>query len=313
MTTPPASTPDPDQPLKQPREPGGQYSEPVDPWQQGSDEEGIGFNEQLTTPTPVVKPAWRAWPLDHSSAANQPNGGSAAHSDFIPLLLGAGAVVVLVSVLASVLIVSIFGNVWRGSASGPSAPALRATSTPTPLPTSTPQPTATPPPPTVATFVGADTTTQGSWQGVYGGQGAIVIGDTQQLPPTIQVAPQGVAGFVWAPSTPDPRAPQKLSNPADRIAACWYTGTSLILDVTITDGQAYRLALYLLDWDQLVRSETITAFDPATRAVVDTRGVSSFGNGIYLIWRVHDHVVFQITNAPGSANAVMSALFFSPA
>ncbi|HEV8194278.1 MAG TPA: hypothetical protein VGP82_22740 [Ktedonobacterales bacterium] len=312
MTTPPASKPDPEQLSEQPREPGVQNSAPYDPWLPSAEEEEIGFNEQLTTPTPVVKPVWRAWPLQHAPASSNPAGGSATPSDFVPLLVGAGAVVVLVSVLASVLLVSVFGNFLHVPASA-SVPTVRASATPRPTATATAKPTATPVLVTVATFVGEDTTVQGSWQGVYGSQGAVVVGDTQQLSPTIQVTPQGVSGFVWAPSTPDPRAPQKVSNPADRIAGVWYSSTSFTLDVNITDGQIYQVALYLLDWDQQVRAETITAFDPATRAIVDTRGISAFANGVYLIWHVHGHVVFQITNAPGSVNAVVNALFFSPA
>lgn len=313
MTMPPASTPDPERLSEQAWESSGQRSAPRDPWLPTPEEEDIGFNEQLTTPTPVVKPLWRAWPSERSSSGNA-GGGSPTPSDLVPLLVGAGAVVVIVSVLASVLLVSVFGNFLRAPASI-SPLGAKATATPSPLPkaTATAKPTATPVLVSVASFVGEDTTTQGNWQGVYGGQGAVVIGDTQQLSPMIQVSPQSVAGYVWAPSTPDPRALQKVSNPSDRIAGLWYSATSFTLDVNITDGQTYKVALYLLDWDQQVRSETITVFDPATRAIVDTRSASSFANGVYMIWRVQSHVIFQITNAPGSPNAVMSGLFFSPA
>lgn len=310
MTMPPESTPDPVHVTEQSWETSGQHRVPHDPWLPTAEEEDIGFNEQLTTPTPVVKPIWRAWPSEHLQTSTRSGGGPSKPSDFVPLLVGAGVIVVLVSVLASVLLVSVFGNFLRGPAST-STPVAKATVLPSPSATATPKPTATPVQVSVATFVGENTTAQGSWQGVYGSQGAVVVGDTQQLPPTIQVVPQGVAGFVWAPTTPDPRALQKVSNPADRIAGVWYSSTSFTLDVNITDGQSYQLALYLLDWDQQVRSETITVFDPATRTIVDTRSASSFANGVYMIWRVQSHVIFQITNAPGSPNAAMSGLFFS--
>lgn len=312
MTTPPTSTPDPERLPEQSWESSGQRSAPRDPWLPTPEEEDIGFNEQLTTPTPVVKPPWRAWPSERLTG--HAGGGSPTPGDLMPLLVGAGAIVVIVSVLASVLLVSVFGNFLRAPASI-SPLGAKATGTPTSLPTATAtaKPTATPALVSVASFVGEDTTTQGNWQGVYGSQGAVVIGDTQQLPPTVQVSPQGVGGYVWAPSTPDPRALQKISAPGDRIAGVWYSGTSFMLDVNITDGQTYKIAIYLLDWDQQVRSETITVFDPATRAIIDTRGASSFANGVYMIWRAQSHVVFQITNAPGSPNAVMSGLFISPA
>jgi hypothetical protein len=47
--------------------------------------------------------------------------------------------------------------------------------------------------------------------------------------------------------------------------------------------------------------------------VLDTRSVTSFGGGQWLVWSVRGHIAIQITNAPGSPNAVASGLFFAPA
>jgi hypothetical protein len=308
MTIPPAPTPD----QEKPGDSSAHGGAPYDPWQPTVAED-LGFdefNEAATTPTPIVKPAWKSWPLERSPEHSRSGDIMPSRGEFVPLLVGAGIVVVLVSVLASVLLVSVFGNVLHGPNLAVARPTQAAV---TPTATATPRPTATPLPPTVAAFVGQNTTAQGTWQGAYGSQGNVVVGDTPQVPPTIQVTPQNVGGFVWAPSTPDPRALQKATNPADRIAACWYSGASFTIDIVITDGQPHQLALYLLDWDRQGRVETVTMFDPTTRIVVDTRGVSAFGDGVYLIWRVHDHVVLQVTNAPGSINAVVNGLFFAPA
>jgi hypothetical protein len=188
--------------------------------------------------------------------------------------------------------------------------------TPTPLPTVTPSPspTATPPPSAVATFVALDTSTQGNWQGVYGSAGYVLAGDTQQLPAAIQVTPSSdTAAYMWAASTDDARALVKPENPADRIAACWYAPTSFTLDIAITDGHTYQLALYLLDWDQSQRVETVSVLDPASGVALDTRPASAFDTGIYFVWQVSGHVTLQLTNAAGSPNAVVSALFFAPA
>jgi hypothetical protein len=254
----------------------------------------------MTRPLAWSRPAPRA-PLSSRRLLDQ--------STLPALLLGIGIGVLLTSIVAALIIASM----------ADSAAARRAVATtPRPthgLPTVTPTrpPTATPVPSVEATFDMADTTTQGAWQGVYGNQGAIVIGDTQQLPASIQVTPNGAAGGVWAPTTPDPRAPQKITNPADRIAACWYSGATFSFDVTITDGQAHHLALYLLDWDSQNRSEAVSVIDPATGTALDTRIVTGFINGQYLVWTVRGHIVVQITNNAGSVNAVMSALFFSNA
>ncbi|HEX6796179.1 MAG TPA: hypothetical protein VF116_00545 [Ktedonobacterales bacterium] len=200
---------------------------------------------------------------------------------------------------------------------GPGVPrpaaAATATSLPTATATATPSPTAIPPANT-ATFVTLDTTTQGNWQGVYGSAGYMLAGDaTQQLPAAIQVTPSGAAPYTWAASTDDARAPVKPENSDDRIAACWYSFTSFTIDVNITDGQTYQLALYLLDWDQQNRVETVSVVDGSSGTALDTRPVSGFGNGEYLVWQVRGHVSIQVINAAGSLNAVVSALFFAPA
>lgn len=200
---------------------------------------------------------------------------------------------------------------------GPGVPRPAAAATAAPLPTATATATASPtplPPANAATFVTLDTTTQGNWQGVYGSAGYVLAGDpTQQLPATIQVTSSGAAPYTWAASTDDARAPAKPENPGDRIAACWYSFTSFTIDVNITDGQTYQLALYLLDWDQQNRVETVSVADASSGAALDTRPVRAFGNGEYLVWQVRGHVSIQVINAAGSLNAVVSALFFAPA
>jgi hypothetical protein len=70
------------------------------------------------------------------------------------------------------------------------------------------------------------------------------------------------------------------------------------------------VALYLLDWDQLNRVESVTVLDATTNDVLDTRSITSFGSGEYLVWRIAGHVVVQVTNGPGSTNAVVSGVLF---
>ncbi|HEV2460258.1 MAG TPA: hypothetical protein VGS80_18020, partial [Ktedonobacterales bacterium] len=181
-----------------------------------------------------------------------------------------------------------------------------------PVPTFTAQPSPSPSS-TVAIFVALDTRTQGNWQGVYGSAGYVLAGDTQQLPDAIQVTPSGAALYTWACSTDDARAPVKPANPADRIAACWYAPTSFALDIAITDGHSYQFALYLLDWDQRQRVEMVRVVDLSSGTALDTRPARTFATGTYFVWKVRGHVSIQITNAAGSPNAVVSALFFAPA
>src|SRR5262249_22078152 len=113
-------------------------------------------------------------------------------------------------------------------------------------------PQASPPAPSgSASFLSADTTTQGASQGNYGAAGYTVVNDGSNYPAWAQVTTSGTTAYTWASSTGDARALQKAANPSDRIASTWYSATGFTLDVNFTDGQAHRLALYFLDWDNL--------------------------------------------------------------
>ena len=158
-----------------------------------------------------------------------------------------------------------------------------------------------------ASFVKTDTATEGSWHGVYGADGFNVIGNTASYPAYAAVTPSGNGTYVWAASTSESRALQKVADGSDRIAACWY-GSSFTIDLMLNDGQTHQVALYLLDWDAGGRAEIVRVLD-ASGNVLDTRSVAGFANGQYLVWNLSGHVVLSITPSAGT-NAVASGVFF---
>ena len=168
---------------------------------------------------------------------------------------------------------------------------------------------ATPPPPTGG-FVAVDSNTQGSWKGIYGADGYNVVDDSIQYPSYAQVGITGQSDWVWSQDNSDPRNLQRGS--AGRIAGTYYAQNSFTLDVNIIDGKTHQLALYFLDWDTTTRNETVQMLDAVTGAVLDTRSVSDFAGGKYLVYNVAGHVQFRIANGPGSLNAVLSGIFFGP-
>ena len=293
---------------------------------------GVGFPDADDTPTHLLPARQLRWEQDPDAptissslfaapisaplrdAPMSQSAGSAgrriSRNEWMLLIAAVGIVLVLVGTVAALGLLGL-PSPSSGNNLPSGAVALSATATPTATPA--PTATATPLPAVEASFTTQDTATQGSWQGQYGAQGYVVIGDTQQLPPSIQVAPTNQQEFHWADSSSDARALQKASNPADRIAACWYSNGSFTIDVNITDGQTYQMALYVIDWDQQNRAEIVNILDPSTDAVLDTRSVTSFSGGEWLVWSVRGHIAIQITNAPGSLNAVVSGLFFAPA
>ena len=159
-----------------------------------------------------------------------------------------------------------------------------------------------------ASFVGTDTTTQGNWKGVYGSDGYAVIGDTTNYPAYAQVTAAGNSSWVWAAQSTDPRALQRGVT-TGRIAATWYSATSFTVDVNLTDGNPHRVALYNLDWDTTTRAQRVDILDATSGAVLDSRNVTSFNGGQYLVWTISGHVTIRITMT-ARVNALPSGIFF---
>jgi hypothetical protein len=226
----------------------------------------------------------------------------------IGILLASLLIAALAPALFSALFVRFTGIPPHKSASHVSS--APATARPSVAPTS--QATATQAPAVEGVFLSRDSTTQGNWSGVYGQAGAIVIGASQPLPSGVQVAPANATPYTWAASTADPRALQQGENGADHIAACWYAADTFSVTISIPQGQSYRLAVYALDWDQSQRAEDLLLLDTATGKTLNTQTLTSFVNGVYLVWRVRGQITLRVTNHPGSVNAVISGLFFSP-
>jgi hypothetical protein len=167
------------------------------------------------------------------------------------------------------------------------------------------------PPATTATaaFLGQDATTQGSWIGVYGGQGYSVAGTTPAMPANTAV----VLGqnFTYAASTSDPRALQ-VPGGSSRIAAVWYMNQVFHADIDLTGTGPRDVALYFLDWDTSARATRVQVMDAASREILDTRSVSSFHGGIYLTYRIGGHVLIEVARQAGT-NVVLSGLFLDAA
>src|SRR5262249_39818725 len=120
------------------------------------------------------------------------------------------------------------------------------------------------------------------------------------------------ATYIWNGSTADPRALQKPVGGSDRIAACWYSGGAFAVDIGVTDGRTHRIAFYFLDWDDYGapagRRDRVAALAATTAATLDSRTLSQFTSGDYVVWNVRGHVRFTITNL--NSNAVLSGVFF---
>jgi hypothetical protein len=220
-------------------------------------------------------------------------------------------------------------------ANGAPTPSITATTssgglTPTAIPSTTAESSATPALAAQAAFINLDTTTRGTWSGVYGSQGYLLAPNDathpySQIPGYAAVSVSAAATTVWADSTNDNRALKRPAgaNGNNRLAACWYSGSAFTVDIGVTDGQAHRIAFYFLDWDSSGspngRVERVDAQDATTGATLDSRMLGQpegdanpadrFNGGKYLVWNVRGHARFTITNL--NSTAVLSGLFFA--
>lgn len=161
--------------------------------------------------------------------------------------------------------------------------------------------------PAAATFVRADTTTQGNWHNVFGTDGYAVIGDATSYPSYATVMASGQQSFTWDSAPSSARALQRAA--AGRIAATWYTGSTFSIDVNFTDNASHQLALYAIDWDDASRSQRIDIVNASTGVVLDSRTLTGFTGGQYLVWTIQGHVRVDVVRT-GPQNAVVSGVFF---
>jgi hypothetical protein len=158
-----------------------------------------------------------------------------------------------------------------------------------------------------ATFVKMDGTTQGTWQGTYGNDGQFIALGTQHLPAYATLNVANAFTWNWDPGTSEARALQFSSG--GRQATCFYNNPGFSINIHITDGNTHQLAVYAVDWDSSVRAATLTISDAATGTKLDSRSLSGYHNGIYLVWNISGNVTLTFTETAG-ANAVLSGLFF---
>ena len=165
---------------------------------------------------------------------------------------------------------------------------------------------------TSATFIRTDSTTLGTWRGVYGRDGYVIANDVASIPSYARVAVSGQLSWTWQQNTTEARALQKGGSGVGRIAACWYSGSTFTIDIDITDGATHQLALHAMDWDSVGRQQTIEIRNASTGAVLNALSLGGYQNGRYLVWRISGHVQVRVTRT-GASSGLLSAMFFDPA
>lgn len=160
-----------------------------------------------------------------------------------------------------------------------------------------------------ATFIITDTTTQGSWIGVYGADGyAFPLTLADSYPGYVTGwGESGPGTFQWGTGS-EVRRLQDPGNPSGtRYGITWYHATAFSLTFGV-GSTTRRLAVYCLDDDASSRNQTVALYDGAT--LLDIQTVSSFSGGKWLVWDVTGNLTLTATNLAGFANAVVAAVMW---
>ena len=161
-----------------------------------------------------------------------------------------------------------------------------------------------------ATVVGIDTTTRGSWKGVYGSQGYNVIRNAQNYPSYLNLVASGNSSWIWTENTSDPAALLRATDNT-RLAACWYSSGPFEIQLWFQDTATHRVSLYFLDWDKAGRRQILDVLHSDTGALLRSQTIENFQNGTYLKLDLQGRVTLRLR--PQLGNAVLSGLFFDPA
>jgi len=165
-------------------------------------------------------------------------------------------------------------------------------------------------------YLSTDTATKGTWKGVYGTDGYCVIGASQMgtvIPNGVSVTANGADFYAWTYSTSDTRAPQKPDSDTDRVAAAWMGAGGTTWSITVNFGATTRqFAMYMLDWSATnAANATVDVLDGQTGAVLDTKSMSDYSGGKYLVYQAKGTLTFRF-NKIDVYSPVISAFFFDP-
>jgi subtilisin-like proprotein convertase family protein len=179
----------------------------------------------------------------------------------------------------------------------------------------TPDPVITPPLGGRSGFIGTDSFTKGNWVNRYGTEGYYIIGGGGIIPAWLKsFYPNELPYHNWIGAEADERALLRAPTiGSSRTIAALYSQEQIEIPFEFTDGRTHRLAFYIVDWDGKSRQQTFEITDADTGAILDTRTVSNFAGGKYLIWQMRGKFKVRIKNAGGnSPDALYSAIFIDP-
>jgi len=179
-------------------------------------------------------------------------------------------------------------------------------------------------------FIGEDDKTGGDWAQKYGKDGYIFChvkgpvtiivdggdevkkNDIAKLPDYIKdyTLGGGIQGYVWQA---EDKQQKILKQPSGKqTPACWFTGGGdFTVDFPLKRRASYTMAIYIDDWENGGREESLTLKDLETGAELAKHDFEQFGViGKYSVFEVDRSVQLLVHHIPSYGNAVVSGVFF---
>ncbi len=165
-------------------------------------------------------------------------------------------------------------------------------------------------PTALASYLGADTTTSGSWRGTYGTEGGLTTPWNLVPPSYVKISAYLNYPLLWNDPTADPRALQKPSG-GDRFAGAWNSTNFINFYLQFRDSLTHEVAFYFVDYDRDGRQQKLEIFDQGTGNLLHSTVISEFGNGVYHRYNLSGNIRLTLTRIAGPT-CVMSGIFFDP-
>jgi hypothetical protein len=175
-----------------------------------------------------------------------------------------------------------------------------------------------------AVFVTTDTTTLGSWIGVYGALGYYKL--ETAYPTLVDSLPSGVTVTLlnspgtasFANGTTVAKDLQRVAAPTLRDADAWRSSTNFSFRITPSDGTVRRVYLYFRDHNAQGMNLTVAIKDHTAGTVYDTKRIyyPSLLGAIWYAWDISGDVDVLVTNTSGDTGNLYAenfGLFFDTA
>jgi hypothetical protein len=169
-----------------------------------------------------------------------------------------------------------------------------------------------------ADFLRTDTSTKGSWAGVYGQEGFILLQyfygrDLQFIPDYVYKVTYGnMKGHQfssWNSSTVSSLNPNPISSQKKYLGGLETESTDSI-ELYVNDKQRRQLALYFCDFDKKHRKQDIEILDLSGNSIVPQKQLANFEKGEWLLYNFSGNIRIRMTNQNKQTTAVISALLF---